>query len=408
MQDFKTLLRQQVVQFDGGFGTMINAQGLIAPCMESLNLTHPDAVQAVHAAYVAAGAQVVETHSLCTNPLQLRAHGLEDQTEALARAAVQNARAVAKNNALVAYSVGTLGAFLAPLGDLTLDEAVALYTRPMTTAAQAGADLFIIETMTDIADMRAAILAALPLLLPIVASYTFQPNGRTLTGGTPACAALATEALGVTAVGINCSTGPQAMREPLAEMRAATRLPIIVQPNAGLPATDEAGHAHYAMSAEAMAPWMKTILEGGASGIGGCCGTTPAHVARMAALCASLPPLPVRDGQPLICSDRALLPLSQALASHAVCALNAPDVSPLYDLDAPEALLLDVTALTPPQIADALPQAQAVCHAPRLLRAQGVEGLTAALRAYVGRAGVVDVPEGAQKAIEIYGALAEG
>ncbi len=405
MQNFAALLAKHIVQFDGGFGTMIAQSGHSEPCMEMLNITHPESVQAVHSAYVAAGAQVIETHSLSTNAPQLKRHGLQDRVAELAQAAVKNAKAAAQGKALVAFSVSTLGHFLAPVGDLTLDEAIQYYREPMRAAAEAGADLFIIETMSDIAEMRAAILAAQPLLLPVVASYTFQPNGRTLTGGTPACAAIAAEALGVTALGINCSTGPEGMREPLADMRAASRLPIIIQPNAGLPCTDADGHTHYAVDADALAAAMVGLLEGGASGVGGCCGTTPAHIEKMRPLTEALPPLPVCDGAPTLSSARFVMPLAEAIEKAQLCKLDDSDISALYDLDAPEAVLLDLTQLSPADIDEAMPEAQTACAVPMILRVKDAACLDAALRAYVGRAAVVDVPADGQKAMESYGAL---
>ncbi len=405
MQNFATLLAKHIVQFDGGFGTMIAQSSHSEPCMEMLNITHPDAVQAVHSAYVAAGAQVVETHSLGTNAPQLKRHGLENRVADLAAAAVKNAKAAAQGKALVAFSVSTLGRFLAPVGETTLDEAIEYFREPMRAAAEAGADLYIIETMTDIAEMRAAILAAQPLLLPIVASYTFQANGRTLTGGTPACAAIAAEALGVTALGINCSTGPEGMREPLADMRAASRLPIIIQPNAGLPCTDADGHTHYAVDADTLATAMVGLVEGGAAGIGGCCGTTPAHIEKMRPLTEALPPLPVCDSAPMVSSGRFVLPLAEAIEKAQPCALDNSDISPLYDLDEPEAVLLDLTKLSPADIDEAIPEAQTACAVPMILRVKDAACLDAALRAYVGRAAVANVPDGGRKAMESYGAL---
>ena len=404
MNAFSSLLARQVVLFDGGFGSMLVRAKLSAACPETLNLSRPDAVRRIHAAYVKAGAQVLETHSLGCNPMQLKVHGFAGDTPMLAKAAVRNAHAAAGDSALVAFSMGTLGAFLAPVGDVTLTQAVEAYAIPARAAAEAGCDLFIIETMTDIADMRAAILAVKPLGLPIVASFTFQPNGRTLTGGTAACAALAAEALGVTALGINCSGGPQSMLAPLAEMRAVSPLPVIVQPNAGLPTLDEQGTAHYALTPQEMAPMMQVILQAGAAGIGGCCGTTPEHIEALQAQAATCPPpAPACAHEPMVSSLRTHLSLRAALESLVTCTLHTPDLGPLYDAEPEEALLLDLRSLSPADVSALLPEAQMACPVPLLLRLSRADALEAALRAYVGRT-AVEVPDALTPLLAAYGA----
>lgn len=406
MKDFHALLSQGVVQFDGGFGSMITSMGHSGPCLERLNITHPSDVQAVHAAYVSAGAQIIETHSLGCNPMQLARHGHAEDTAAFARAAVHNARAATHGKALVAFSVGTIASFLRPVGPTELEEAVQSYAVAVQAAAQAGCDLFIIETMMDIPDMRAAILAAKPLGLPIIASYTFQENGRTLTGGTPEAAAIAAEALGVSALGINCSTGPQDMLAPLRAMQSVSRLPIIVQPNAGLPMVDAQGAAHYPLSPDSMEAHMGALLDAGAAGIGGCCGTTPAHIACMSALSSSArPSAPTVESKNLLSSLRAHLPLSLALSNPTRCILNSIDISPIYDAEPDSALLVDITALSAAQVSEVVPEAQTACPVPLLFRVQEREALIAVLRHYAGQT-AVEAPPALHDVLCHYGAYA--
>ncbi len=406
MRDFGALLARGIVLFDGGFGSMVAASGVSAPYPEALNHTHPQVVTGVHAAYVAAGAQIIETNSLGCNPTQLARHGSAPDAQILARSAAALARAAAGDEVLVAFSVGTLGDFLRPVGTLSFEEAVSAYSIAMGAAKAAGCDLFIVETMMDMTDMRAALCAGKPLGLPMVASYTFAKGGRTLTGNTPECAAIAAEALGVTALGINCSCGPQDMLAPLSAMRNVTRLPIIVQPNAGLPCTDAHGATHYPVDAEQIVPMMAALLDAGAAGIGGCCGTTPAHIAHMAALCAQYPrPEPCCDGTGYLCSLRTHLPLSDALGDLTHCTLVSPDLGPLYDAEPDTALCIDLTALTPAQIADIVPEAQMACSVPLLFRVHDRAAIVATLRAYTGRTALYAPAEHAE-ILAYYGAYA--
>lgn len=401
----KTILEHEVLCFDGGFGTMTNALKLSAPCPEKLHFTHPAEVVSIHRAYVEAGAKVIETNSLGGTAAKLQEHGLGDQCEMLATMAVQHAKEAAGNMAWVAYSAGTIGQFLAPLGTLSAEEAIEQYRRPLIAARDAGADLFIIETMTDIADMRMALLAAVPLGIPVVASYSFSQNGRLLTGGTPACAALSAAALGVIALGINCSTGPEDMLRPLLDMRLVCPLPVILQPNAGLPELDAQGNTLFPLSPSDMLPDMEALLDAGASGIGGCCGTTPEHIRAFSRLCEHRnAPAPTVINETWLCSQREMVPLQEALSALASVQLEDEDVSLLYDLPDCKAVLLDLTALSAEEAAEAVTMAQMATTRPLLFKTEDTQVASAALRVYHGRSAVL-APQALESILRPYGAV---
>ncbi len=371
--------------FDGSMGALLSSMGHASECPELFNVENPKLIQTIHQQYMEAGAKVLITDSLGSNPIKLGRVGLSSRSKELTQAAVQNARAVAQDQAYVALDVGPTGEFLAPLGAMALEDMIEAFSTVCQAGREAGADLILLETMTDIAEARAACLAARETGLPICASFTFEPNGHTLTGGSPECAALCLQAVGARVMGINCSGGPVEMLAPLDAMRRVCALPIVVQPNAGLPQVDAEGKAHYRFSAQDMAPLMQDILHHGASAIGGCCGTTPEHIRLMAPLTGGPAPLPACEGKPFVCSTRIALEFSAALKS----AVQVDEVDDLYDLeDEDSAAILSLNGLSPEQAAQLMDDAQAATKKPLLLQADHPETLRQALRHYAGVAGV--------------------
>lgn len=265
---------------DGAMGTMLQAAGMaVGERPELLSITHPKQVRAIHEAYVAAGAEVITANTFGANALKLgdAAHVADVFAAAVARAREAGAR-------YVAGDIGPTGSLLRPLGTLSFDEAYDLFAEQARAAADAGADLIIIETMTDLAEARVAVLAAKEQTrLPILATMTFEADGRTFLGTTPEAAAVTLDALGANAVGINCSLGPAEIRPFVARMRAVTAKPIMVQANAGLPRVEQ-GTTVFDIDPEAYAHAVADIVEDGASIIGGCCGTTPAYTRLLAEL----------------------------------------------------------------------------------------------------------------------------
>ena len=250
---------------DGAMGTMLQRTGLLAPGEppEGLSLSAPEAVTAVHRAYVEAGAQLVFA------------------------AAVACARAAEPR--YVAASLGPTGRLLEPWGDLDPDDASGLFAAQARAAEAAGADVIVVETMTDLGEAEAAARAALDVTdLPVFVTLSFGAGGRTMMGVTPEDAARALTGWGVHAAGLNCSVGPREAAPLAAAMAPLLGCPLIVKPNAGLPRL-EGGQTVYDVGPEDFAAAMAPILEAGAAIVGGCCGTTPAHLAALAALVAAGP-----------------------------------------------------------------------------------------------------------------------
>ena len=275
--------------FDGAMGTMLQQRGLEAgACPELMNLERSEAVSEVHRAYVNAGATIVETNTFGASPLKLAHYGLADSCAKLNRAAVEIAKNAVRGRAKVAGSMGPTGRFIAPLGDLDFEEAYESFRVQAAALAEGGADYLIIETCIDLQEMRAAILAARDVCpLPIIGQFSYGEDGRTVTGTDPETAATMLTALGVSIIGVNCSLGPKELVPIVQKLAESTRCPISVQPNAGMPYLED-GETRYPMSAEEFGRWGRKLVEAGASYVGGCCGTTPEHIAALARETADL------------------------------------------------------------------------------------------------------------------------
>lgn len=378
-----TLLSRGVVCFDGGFGSQLTARAVPFACAEALNLTRPDAVRAIHHDYVRAGAQVVETNTLGANPIRLRAHGLAEDAARIVGAAVEHARQAGAP--CVACSMGTTAEFLAPVGTLSFEEATACFAAPARAAAEAGADFLLTETLTDLAEARAMWAAAREAGLPFAASFAFTETGRTLGGNPPEACALSAWAMGARMVGVNCVADGAQVCDIVRRMRAVCPLPVIAQPNAGLPERVD-GALRYRVGPEEFVAMQQDALAAGAAAVGGCCGTTPEHIRRLAQAVRGLPaPAPGGDGCTRICGPRGCLTLAEAQARCETMALDALDVS-----DAP-AVLLDMRGASPQEAAAGMEEALLLLRQPLLLRADDAQTLDAALRIYPGVA-AVDAP----------------
>lgn len=263
--------------FDGGMGSMLNLSAGELP--EKLNINEPERVFAVHKGYADAGADFITANTFGANSLKY------DNVPELVKAAVELAKKAGKK---VALDIGPTGKLLKPMGDLDFERAVELFSE-VIEAGKDGADVVIIETMSDSYELKAAVLAAKEHCdLPVIASMIFDENGRLLTGGDMRSACAMLEGLGADAVGINCGLGPKQMIELVKEMRENTSLPILVMPNAGLPESVD-GKTVYNVSPQEFAEDMLTIAKQGVSYLGGCCGTTPEHIRAMIELCKNIP-----------------------------------------------------------------------------------------------------------------------
>ncbi len=270
------------VFFDGGMGTMIQAAGVSGyACPEELNLTEAGLIEAIHAGYVAAGANVIETNTFGANRLKLAKSGLADRLDGIIGAAVAIARRAAAGRALVAGSVGPLGEFVEPIGRLAPDEARGIFGEVAAAFRRAGADLLLIETMSDLKEVRAAAMAARDAGLPFAVSMTFEEDGRTVLGTPPEAAVITAEALGAAMTGANCSAGPEGLLPVMLRMAAVARRPLMVQPNAGLPRLEE-GRTVFPATPDEFARGMRALSAAGVAVLGGCCGTTPEHIRAVA------------------------------------------------------------------------------------------------------------------------------
>ena len=290
--------------FDGGMGTLVQAAGLhtIHEVPDLLNLTHPEAIVAIQRQYVEAGADCITTNTFSANRLKLAS---TDATVAeVYAAAAANARAAGAP--LVAGDIGPTGALLEPLGTLTFDEAFDIFSEQACAAEAAGCDLIVVETMADLLEAKAAVLAAVEsTTLPVFATMTFGEDGRTFLGTTPAIAATTLSALGASAVGLNCSLGPVELAPLVEELAPHNRALVMAQPNAGLPRIQD-GETVFDVGPDEFARAMEAILDAGATVVGGCCGTTPAHIAALSALLDARPLPAVEPSAPrVILSERS-------------------------------------------------------------------------------------------------------
>ncbi|MBA2501301.1 MAG: homocysteine S-methyltransferase family protein, partial [Pyrinomonadaceae bacterium] len=279
MENFRNLLTSdRVTVFDGAVGTMLYAKGVyINRSYDELNLTHPDLVREVHAEYVRAGAEILETNSFGANTHKLKQFGLEGKLRLINIAAARLAREAACDRCYVAGAVGPLGLRIEPYGPTSFDEAKDIFKEQIAALLEGGVDLFVLETFSDISEMRQAMRAVRELCdLPIVAQMTISPEGNTSFGTTPEIFTARLDEWGADVIGLNCGVGPAIMLHAIEKMRSVTNKKLAVQPNAGLP-RDVQGRQFYMCSPEYMAKHSKRLLQAGVKFIGGCCGTTPAH-----------------------------------------------------------------------------------------------------------------------------------
>lgn len=274
----KKLFDRDYLLLDGAMGTMLQAAGMkMGEIPEVLNLTQPEWIVSVHEKYLAAGADVIYANTFGANGYKLEGCGYK--TEELIAAGLRNARTACsrrKPEALVALDVGPIGQLLEPAGTMSFEEAYELYADIVRAGVKEGADLVVFETMTDLLEVKAAVLAAKEhSTLPIVCTMTFEENMRTFTGCQVSAMALTLEGLGVDAVGVNCSLGPKELKPVIEELAKWTRLPIVVKPNAGLP---DPKTNTYDLSAQEFASLMTELGEYGVAAFGGCCGTTPEFI----------------------------------------------------------------------------------------------------------------------------------
>ena len=289
-------LQNRILFCDGGMGSLLQEAGLKPGELPGTwNITHPEELVKIHKAYLEAGADIVTTNTFGVDRLKYN-ENTEFQLEPVIRAAVTNAKEAIRQSgkqAWIGLDMGPTGKLLKPMGDLAFEDCCAIYREVVEIGADAGADFVLIETMSDSYETKAAVLAAKEgCNLPVFVTVTFDERGKLLTGGSPASIVAMLEGLGVDVLGMNCGLGPVQMKEILKDILEVSSIPVMINPNAGLPRSEN-GKTVYDIDAAHFAKTEEDIVDMGARIVGGCCGTTPEHIRMVAERCHNKKPVPV-------------------------------------------------------------------------------------------------------------------
>ena len=283
-EEFSTLSKGHILYLDGATGSNLVKAGMPSGvCPEQWILEHKDVMLKLQKDYVQAGTNILYAPTFTANRIKLAEYHLEKNMSAMIHELVAISREAAASSpghtVLVAGDITMTGEQLKPMGKMELEELIDIYKEQILSMVDAGVDLLVVETMMSLAETRAALIAAKEVCdLPVIATLTFETDGRTLFGTDAKTAAIVLESLGASAIGANCSTGPAQMESIISDMVTHTRIPVIAKPNAGLPFLDENGNTCYNMEAEEFTEEMEILVNAGASILGGCCGTTPEFI----------------------------------------------------------------------------------------------------------------------------------
>lgn len=298
-------LEKELVFFDGAMGTILQSKGLLpGELPECWNITNAPIIKEIHKSYLNAGCDLIKANTFGANPFKMNETNYS--CEEVIKTGVQLAKEAAlevNKNACVGLDIGSLGKLLKPLGTLSFDDAYNAFQTMCLAGAEAGADFILIETMSDTYEIKAAALAAKEnTSLPVMVTMIFDENGKLLTGADVAASAALLEALHVDAIGFNCGLGPKQMKHLLPSLKKVCSLPIVVNPNAGLPVVVD-GKTQFNVDPQEFAQDMKEIALEGALIIGGCCGTTPEHIYEMVNLCKDISPVPIKPKERSVISS---------------------------------------------------------------------------------------------------------
>ena len=304
---FRELVKKDPVLLDGATGTNLQKAGMpVGVCPEQWILENSEVLIDLQKRYVEAGTDILFAPTFTASRIKLKEYGLEDHLEEMNRKLVALSKEAAKGtNALVAGDLTMTGEQLYPLGDLMFEDLVDVYKEQAKIIAEAGADLFVVETMMSLQECRAAVLAIREVCdLPVMVSLTYNEDGRTLYGTDPVTAVVVMQSLGADAVGMNCSTGPEAVLEPIAKMAEYATIPLLAKPNAGMPELID-GQTVFNVEPEEFAEVGKKLVEEGAAIIGGCCGTTPEHIRALKEAVKGIPvKAPLQTKRRMLTSER--------------------------------------------------------------------------------------------------------
>lgn len=429
-QEFHDLASKKILFLDGATGSNLQKRGMpTGVCPELWISEHPEVLQGLQREYAEAGSDIVYAPTFGGNRIKMTEYGLADRLVELNTKLIQISKEAVGGQALVAADITMTGAQLEPLGDLSFETLIDVYKEQIGIVVEAGADLIVIETMMSLQETRAAVIAAKEVCpeMPVMATLSFSEAGKTLYGADAAAAVVVLQELGVDAVGLNCSAGPDKMKDVFGKMQSVAKVPLIVKPNAGLPQIDSEGNTCYDMSATEFQRYMKEILAAGASLAGGCCGTDPTFIAALAdaveelqAEGVSLPATTAVTSEETLylASERAVypVPVGQTLVCGDGIDLADPDVleeyqndeydtaiDAAYDLQDDEADVLLFQA-----VAEGVDEAEALCALltevtgvvpmPVVVAVSSMEVAEKVLRSYSGVLGVLPLFElGSQK-----------
>lgn len=422
------------IYFDGGLGTMLQERGLQGgEYPETWNLTHPEELIAIHKAYLEAGCHVINANTFGANGLKF------DNVEEIITAGIQLAKEAKKQagrmDAYVALDIGPTGKLLEPMGDLPFEKAVSYFAQMVKAGVKAGADLILIETMSDTYEAKAAVLAAKEnSSLPVIVTMIFDENQRLLTGGSVESAVAMLEGLRVDALGINCGLGPKQMLPVVKRIREVSSLPIIVNPNAGLPVQVN-GKTVYDLKADDFAQAMVKMAQIGVQGLGGCCGTTPEYIQKMIEAIKDIPCKPntmkeqtwvtsyasaVQIGKKAVVIGERINPTGKKRFQQALRNKEFDYIlSQALEQEDAGAQILDVNVGLPDideadMMKETVVRLQNVCALPLQIDTGNLEALENALRLYNGKPmvnsvnGKLDSMESVFPLIQKYGAVVVG
>jgi methionine synthase I (cobalamin-dependent)/5,10-methylenetetrahydrofolate reductase len=279
MPDFLSALDSRILVCDGAMGTMLYSKGIfISRSFDELNVSNPQLVRDIHAEYIKAGAEIIETNTFGGNRTKLRSHGIEEQAREINLQGARIAREAADKDVFVAGAIGPLGIRIEPWGKTSIGEAGEIFREQAQALADGGVDLFILETFSDLNEVQAAIRAVRDVSpLPLIVQMSVEDDGNSLEGTPPEIFAMRLDDWGADVIGLNCSVGPHTMLDAVERIAGVTSKRLSVQPNAGKPRNIE-GRNIYLSSPEYMASYAKKFVQYGVRIVGGCCGTTPMHI----------------------------------------------------------------------------------------------------------------------------------
>jgi 5-methyltetrahydrofolate--homocysteine methyltransferase len=374
---------------DGATGTMLQANGMPSGvCTEQWVVEHPEVLQRIQRAYVQAGSQVVYAPTFSANRVKLEPYGLADRVAEYNQKLVEISREAVEGKALVAGDLAPLGQFLPPMGDMDFETMFSVYQEQATALEDAGVDLFVIETTMTLPEARAALLAIRSVSTrPIYVTFTVDERGRTLTGTDVQAALVTMEAMGASAFGLNCSTGADAMLPQLARLTEHAGIPLIAKPNAGLPETVD-GQTVYRCTPEEFASHVSALAQCGVRVFGGCCGTTPEHIAQLhqivQAQSAESWPEPEQPFEVAVATEKDAYFLEDIDADDCVDITCSEDLlDDLLDAEEEEETFLKLH-LSGAEDLDTFAECQYAVRKPLILDVETLEELEQALRLYQG------------------------